>query len=95
MSSLSEEEVEDWKNGLTDEKTGKLLSCKARNEYLSTIKKLFTFCRLNTIEKLENLLKEILLKNSILFQMWKRYSMFSGRRSMRISRCIRVIQVSY
>lgn len=58
MSSLSEEEVEDWKVGLTDEKTGKLLSCKARNEYLSTIKKLFTFCRLDTVDKLQNLLKE-------------------------------------
>lgn len=58
MFSFTEEEIDDWRSGLTDirvkdKKTKKKLIGKSKNEYVSTVKQLFRFCKLDTIKDLE------------------------------------------
>lgn len=57
MFSFTEGEIDDWRRGLTDirvkNKETKKLIGKSKNEYLSTIKQLFEFCKLDTIKGLK------------------------------------------
>lgn len=58
MFSLTLNEVREWRDSLSS-LSQKILTAKVRNDYLSDVKRLFSYCDLSTIEKLEFLPKGV------------------------------------